>query len=179
MSVMGMMANVLVSFTVTALSKVPLPSPYMESHVAATAVTEEVSFTAVPAKIPKLSPLMVENPIILPSVGKSSAAKTLKKKTTEIDCAISSSLACITGAVAAMAEPPHMEDPTPTNVEILAGMLRIFCMALAIASANTIVQMMIGNDSLPVFQIIAKFMPNPSKITAYCSIFLETKRIPS
>ena len=38
-----------------------------------------------------------------------SAAKTLKKKITEMAWATSFSLAWITGAVAAMAEPPQME----------------------------------------------------------------------
>ena len=56
-SVIGMIANVRVSFTVTALSNVAEPSPYRESQVEAAAVTEDVSFTAVPAKIPNASPL--------------------------------------------------------------------------------------------------------------------------
>ena len=49
--VMGMMARVRVSLTVTALSKVAEPRLCMESQVAAQAVTEEVSLTAVPAKM--------------------------------------------------------------------------------------------------------------------------------
>lgn len=52
--VIGIIASVLVSFTVTALSNVAVPSPHILSHVAAAAVTEEVSFTAVPAKYQKL-----------------------------------------------------------------------------------------------------------------------------
>ena len=47
-----MIASVLVSLTVTALSKVALCRWYIESHVEA-AVTEDVSLIAVPAKIPK------------------------------------------------------------------------------------------------------------------------------
>ena len=46
------------------------------------------------------------------------AAKTLKRKITEIDLATSSSLASIMGAVAAMADPPQMEEPTPTRIPI-------------------------------------------------------------
>ena len=49
---MGIIAKVLVSFTVTALSKVWLPRFHILSQVEAAAVTEEVSFTAFPAKIP-------------------------------------------------------------------------------------------------------------------------------
>lgn len=59
---MGMMARVRVSFTVTALSRVWLPRPHMLSQVEAAAVTEEVSFTAVPAKMPKASPEVVSKP---------------------------------------------------------------------------------------------------------------------
>lgn len=56
-SVIGMIASVLVSLTVTALSSVAEPSAQSESQVEAAAVTEEVSLIAVPAKIPKASPL--------------------------------------------------------------------------------------------------------------------------
>ncbi len=93
----------------------------------AAAVTEEVSLTAVPAKIPKASPLVVENPSSAPRAGKNRAASMLKKKITEIACATSSSSASITGAVAAIAEPPQIEEPTPTNVEILPGTCMIRC----------------------------------------------------
>ena len=64
MSVIGIMASVLVSLTVTALSSVALPRFHILSQVEAAAVTEEVSLMAVPAKIPKASPEVVEKPII-------------------------------------------------------------------------------------------------------------------
>ena len=76
-SVIGIIASVLVSFTVTALSSVAVPSPHMLSQVDAAAVTDDVSFTAVPAKMPNASPLIVENPSTCPSVGKMIAASTL------------------------------------------------------------------------------------------------------
>ena len=79
-----MIARVLVSFTVTALSRVSEPRLCILSQVEAHAVTEDVSFTAVPAKIPKASPLAVSNPMAVPSTGKISAASTLKKKMTEM-----------------------------------------------------------------------------------------------
>ena len=90
-------------------------------HGIPAAVTEEVSFTAVPAKIPKASPLVWEKPRTVPSIGKNKAASILKKKMTEIDCATSSSSASMTGAVAAIAEPPQIEEPTPMSVEIFPG----------------------------------------------------------
>lgn len=77
-----------------------LPNPHILSHVEAAAVTEEVSFTAVPAKMPNPSPDVVLKPRKLPKIGKIIAARTLKKKITEMDWATSSSSALITGAVA-------------------------------------------------------------------------------
>ena len=70
---------------------------WSESQVEAAAVTDEVSLIAVPANKPKPSFVIPRKP---PSVGKISAAITLKRKITEIDWAISSSSASITGAVA-------------------------------------------------------------------------------
>ena len=81
-----------------------------------------MSFTAVPAKTPKASPDVVENPMAAPSAGKINAARILNRKITEIACATSSSSASITGAVAAIAEPPQIDEPTPTSVEIFSGM---------------------------------------------------------
>ncbi len=42
----------------------------------------------------------------------------LNRKITEMDCATSSSLAWITGAVAAMAEPPQIDEPTPIKMAL-------------------------------------------------------------
>ena len=82
--VIGMIASVLVSLTVTALSRVAVPSLYILSQVDAAAVTDDVSLIAVPANIPKAFPLAVSKPIAFPSKGKMIAAMTLKKKMTEI-----------------------------------------------------------------------------------------------
>ena len=60
-SVIGIIARVRVSFTVTALSSVWLPSPYRLSQVEAAAVTDEVSFTAVPANTPNASPELLQS----------------------------------------------------------------------------------------------------------------------
>ena len=99
----------------------------MLSHVDAAAVTDDVSFTAVPAKIPNASPEVVENPIAAPSAGNVNAARILNRKITEIACATSSSSASMTGAVAAIAEPPQIEDPTPTSVDIFSGISNARC----------------------------------------------------
>ena len=55
-NVMGIMANVLVNLTVTALSSVAEPKWYMLSQQEEAAVTDEVSLIAVPEKMPKASP---------------------------------------------------------------------------------------------------------------------------
>jgi len=73
---------------------------------------------AVPANSPKPS---LESPRAAPSAGKSNAAAMLNKKMTEMDCAISSSSASMTGAVAAIAEPPQMEEPTPIKIALFVG----------------------------------------------------------
>ena len=83
-SVIGMIASVRVSLTVTALFNVSFPRFHMLSQVDAAAVTEEVSLIAVPANSPKEEPLVVSKPRTCPSTGNSTAAMTLKKKITEI-----------------------------------------------------------------------------------------------
>ena len=95
--------------------------PWIPSQAVAVAVTDEVSLTALPANNPKPS---FERPSIPPSVGKIKAAKILNRKITEIAWAISSSSASITGAVAAIAEPPQIDEPTPINVAILDGIFK-------------------------------------------------------
>ena len=114
------------------------------------AVTDDVSLIAVPAKIPNASPCIVSKPIAFPSTGKKIAAITLKKKITAIDCAISSSSASITGAVAAMADPPQIEEPTPTSIDVFAGTLRAFRIIHEMIRDVVIVQIMIGRDCFPV-----------------------------
>ena len=80
-SVIGMIARVRVSLTMVAVSSVLAPG-CRPSQAAAAAVTEEVSFTAVPANRPKPSLLRPSKP---PRVGNISAASTLKRKITEMD----------------------------------------------------------------------------------------------
>ena len=95
------------------------------------------------------------------------AARTLKKKITEIAWATSSSSASMTGAVAAMADPPQMEEPTPTRVEIFDGICMILCKANAITREVVMVDRIMGRDCLPVSSTTLKFIPNPRRITAH------------
>ena len=165
-SVIGIIANVRVSLTVAALSSVWLPRFHILSHVAAAAVTEEVSLIAVPANMPNGPPLVVENPSILPMIGNIIAAITLKKKITEMDCATSSSSAPITGAVAAIAEPPQIDDPTPISIAEFLFMFKTFFMIKATRRAVEMVPTIIGRDCIPVAKITFKLRPNPKNTTA-------------
>ena len=81
-----------------------------------------------------------------PSVGKINAAMILNKNITEIDCAISSSFAPITGAVAAIAEPPHIDEPTPIKVAILGCIFKALYKTKDTISDIEIVDKIIGND---------------------------------
>ena len=149
---------------------------YQECINKAAAVTEEVSLTAVPAKRPKPS---LERPSTPPRVGKIRAAMTLNRKMTEMAWAISSSSAPITGAVAAMAEPPQMEDPTPTSTEILLGIFIHLRSRNAITRDMVMVVQIMGRDWAPTLAISERFRPKPRRITAYCRIFLEVKAMPA
>lgn len=92
-----------------------------------------------------------------------------------MDWAISSSSAPMTGAVAAMAEPPQMEEPTPTNTEMLHGILSQRLMAKAMTSEVVMVEQMMGSDLLPTWAIWERLRPKPSKMTAYCNTFFGGK----
>lgn len=174
--VIGIIAKVLVSLTIVAYSKTAPPVPCKVSQVAAAAVTDDVSLMAVPANNP--NPLL-DNPSREPRVGKMIAAIILNKKITDIDCAISPSSASMIGAVAAIADPPHMEEPTPIKVAVFVGIFNALCMIYATTSEVVIVDSIIGSDTKPTFSTVVRFNPNPSNITAYCSIFFEVKLIPS
>ena len=177
-SVIGIIASVRVSFTVTAVFSVSLPRFHILSQVEAAAVTEEVSLIAVPANNPKAPPPVVSKPSALPSTGKSTAAMTLKEKITEIACATSVSSASMTGAVAAIADPPQMEEPTPTRMEVLEGTLIILRSSHAMIREVLMVHTMIGSDCFPVCKMTPRFIPNPSRTTAVCRIILEVHLIP-
>ena len=84
----------------------------------------------------------------------------------------------MTGAVAAMAEPPQMEEPTPTRVATLPG-IRIHRLSRkAVIRETEMVHKMMGRDCFPVCTTTLRFMPKPSRTTAHCSTFLETNFTP-
>lgn len=55
----------------------------------------------------------------------------------------------MTGAVAAMAEPPQIEEPTPTSVAVLVGTFIILHKRKEISNEVEMVAKMIGRDCLP------------------------------
>jgi hypothetical protein len=119
-----------------------------------------------------------EKPSHAPKDGNRIAASTLKKKMTEIACATSSLSASITGAVAAIAEPPQIEEPTPIRVDMFDGMCITLWSAKAMISEAVIVPIIIGSDCFPVSNTTERFNPKPKRITAYCRIFFEVNLMP-
>ena len=95
-----------------------------------------------------------------------------------MDCATSLSSAPMTGAVAAIAEPPQIEDPTPTSTAVFPGMCSALCKIHATIRDVLMVQMMIGRDCFPVWKITPRFMPKPSSTTAVCKMILDVHLMP-
>lgn len=52
------------------------------------------------------------------------------------------------------------------------------CSSHDTTSDVVIVTTMIGSDCLPVCQMTDRFMPKPSRMTAYCSTFFDTNEMP-
>ena len=136
----------------------------MLSAVEAAAVTEEVSLTAVPANTANPSE---PNPIACPNVGKISAASTLKRKITDIERATSSSSASITGAVAAIAEPPQIDEPTPIRQATFLSILSSFIKPYATINDIKIVEIITGKLFPPTLAMVPRSRENPSMTTAY------------
>ena len=128
-----------------------------------------------PAKTAKPS---VPSPIACPSVGNISAASTLNRNITDMERATSSSSASITGAVAAIAEPPQIDEPTPIRQAVFGSTFIIFIIINATISDIEIVPIMTGRLFAPTFAIVLRFSENPSMTTAHCNIFFEVNLIP-
>ena len=84
----------------------------------------------------------------------------------------------MTGAVAAIAEPPQIEEPTPTRVAVFDGICNTLCKIKAMISEVLIVHIIIGSDCFPVCKITPRFMPNPKSTTAVCKMIFEVHLIP-
>ncbi|MPN29898.1 hypothetical protein SDC9_177352 [bioreactor metagenome] len=85
----------------------------------------------------------------------------------------------MTGAVAAIALPPQIEEPTPIRVEMREGIFIARYMIYAKMSDVAIVDIIIGSDCAPTRKISDRFMPKPRSTTAHCSIFFDVKLTPA
>ena len=168
-SAMGTIIKVRVSLTIVAS-----PSA-VGLHEAAAATTDEVSFMAVPAHIPKPTSFM---PSRCPSAGKMKTAIMLKRKIVEIACVMSESSASIIGAVEAIAEAPQIDVPTPMSVVVLPLSFNALPTKYAVRNAVDSVNIMTKSYWLPTWNTRKRFMPKPSNMIANCSTFLEVNLMP-
>ena len=131
---------------------------------------------AVPAHMPKPKSDM---PITCPRKGKINTASTLNRKIVEMENTISLSFAPITGASAAMAEPPQMEVPAPISVLVSSGIFSSLPTHHATAKEVSRVKIITYRDWDPTSSTLNKFISKPSRIMEYCKIFLPVKLIPA
>ena len=107
-----------------------------------------------------------------------SAASTLNRNTTDMACATSWSSALMTGAVAAMAEPPQIEDPTPMSVAVRPGTCITRHSTAAVISDAEMVDRITGSDITPTWANCVSGNPKPSSTTAVCRIFFDANLMP-
>ena len=94
---------------------------------------------AVPAHMPNPASVM---PQLCPMAGKIKTASTLKRKIVAIEITTSLSFAPMTGATAAIAEPPQMAVPAPTSDVISRSSPSAFPMRNAAPNAAISVNIM-------------------------------------
>ncbi len=163
------MESVLVSFTIVAKS----PAASLNAYPVAT--TLEVSLTAVPAQRPKAAS---ESPRSLPSIGNTTTITVSKRKVADIPYAISISVASITGAMAAIAEPPHI--PVPAFIRLLVFQSSPRSLPInaprpkQVARVNTITT----RENLPTVRTVVILRLAPRRIIANFNIFFDVNLIP-
>ena len=165
----GMMASVLVSFTIVA------KSPAASEKAYPVATTEEVSLTAVPAHIPKAWSVI---PSALPIMGKSKIIAMSNKKVADIAYATSLSSASMVGAMAAIAEPPQMPVPAEIRLDSFQFKPNAFPTRYPPPKQVSRVNIITISDILPTVNIVVIFKDKPSKIIANFKIFFEVNLIP-
>ena len=102
----------------------------------------------------------------------------LNKKIVDIACATSSSLARITGAVAAMADPPQMDVPTPIRVVVLPSIFIALPTKYAVRNEALSVNTITANDCPPTLITLSRFISKPKRTMEYCKIYLQVNLIP-
>lgn len=121
--------------------------------------------------MPKAVPLVVSNPIILPSMGKITAREDIKEENNADRLRNLVVIRVDHRSRGRNGRSPQIEEPTPTKTEILLGMRINLCNRKAMTRETKMVQIIIGSDCFPVSTITPRFKPKPSKITAACKIF--------
>src|SRR5699024_3037453 len=96
--------------------------------------------------------------------GNTKTAIKLNKNIVEIANATSFSLALMTGLVAAIAEPPQIDVPTPMRILKFSFILNTFIKRYTTINAANKVIIIIGNDFQPIAPIDLKLNVNPSTI---------------
>ena len=165
----GIIESVRVSFTIVAKS----PAASLNAYPVAT--TLEVSFTAVPAQRPNAAS---ESPRKLPSIGNTTTIIVSNRKVADIPYAISISVASITGAIAAIAEPPQI--PVPALIRLLVFQFSPSSFPITapspkqVASVNTITT----RENFPTVSTVVILRLAPRRIIANFSIFFDVNLIP-
>jgi hypothetical protein len=77
-----------------------------------------------------------------------------------------------------MAEPPQIDDPTPTKIETFLSIFSTLHMIKATIRDVSMVAIIMGKLRLPTEITILIFRVNPKMMTAHCSIFLEVNVTP-
>lgn len=88
---------------------------------------------------------------------KQNRGKDVKEEIVEMAWATSSSVASMTGAVAAMADPPQMDEPTPIRVALLTSMF----MAFAVRKRFVIAELNIFNPVNPAGNLSGRNLMSP------------------
>ena len=91
----------------------------------------------------------------------------------------SSSFARITGAVAAIAEPPQIEVPTPISVVESLGSFNALPIINAVVNAAANVNTMTKSDCPPTLTTLNIFISKPSITMEYCKSLFDVNLIPS
>ena len=101
----------------------------------------------------------------------------LSRKITAIATPVSTLDADIAGAIAAIAEPPHIAVPELSRTASLRSMPNTLPSAEPIASVAEIEISVTHREAKPTFSTASKRIPKPSKITESCKSFFDAAEV--
>jgi len=114
-----------------------------------------------------------------PKTGKMKTATMLNKKIVEIARVTSSSSALMTGATAAIADPPQIDVPTPIRTVVFPFSFSSLPAAKAMRKTDKKVKSITRSETLPTLITLNKFISNPRSMIEYCNNFFDVNFIPS